>query len=105
MEIALPQLRLGSIERPAATVVFSDSPAHIYGLFWTWRWFTYRHDGMRTSNFAFADGHVSRAVTRTSIDHDPLEGNDDAIAPKDFIYDPVSGTHGYPGWDYSAYGY
>ena len=101
---ALPPLQLSSFVSPSQVVVFSDSPSHIYGLFWTWKWFTYRHGGMRTSNFAFADGHVSPATTRTSFDLNPQDGNDDAIPPKAFIYDPQDRTHGYPGWDYTAYG-
>ena len=104
MHNALSQVRLSSFVSPAETVVFSDSGSHIYGLFWTWKYFTYRHGGMRTSNFAFADGHVSPATTRTSFDLNPQDGNDDAIAPKEFLYNPLGETPGYPGWDYVAYG-
>lgn len=110
IETALPPVQLSSFVSPSEVVVFSDSPSHIYGVFWLWQYFTYRHDRMRTSNFAFADGHVSPANTRTYLNlYEPPAadgiGIDDAIAPKEFIYDPVRRTHGYPGLDYAAYGY
>ena len=106
---ALPPVQLSNFVSPSQVVVFADSPSSIYGLYWLWHYFTYRHGGMRTSNFAFADGHVSPANTRTYVNlHEPPAsdglGVDDAIPPKAFIYDPRNRTHGYPGWDYAAYG-
>ena len=108
-----PVINIDQIVDPSRTVVFADATLDLYhGHLWNQNSFTYRHNGKKDSNFAFADGHVESAQTRTNIDaisnnHYPQgepDGYDDAIPPKKFIYDPRGDEIGYPGWDYSVYG-
>lgn len=108
-QIVLNKLMLAAnIKLPTTTVVFADANQLIY----THRWgtsFTYRHGGgSRSSNFAFADGHVEPIVTKAK--KEDYVGNNwspdgfvDGIPPQQFIYDPRTNIPGWPGWPYSNY--